>query len=791
MANDSFKVKKSLNIEPIAGASPSAEGDIAYNSTTHKASLHNGTTASPLVTEAHTQTLSNKTLTSPVINTPTISGSGGTLTLPTGPDTLVARATSDTLSNKTFGDAPTFTQVATPSTPSSGFNKIYPKSDGNFYTLNSSGIETQVGSGAGGGSKNYLSTVNNVNGNGNFELGSTTKWSLFNTTLTSLIPTGSITAGAASITTFSVVSSGQLSGTYSLRTASSAAWSAGQGFISDAFTIDLADQAKVMQILNYYKVVSGASNANFSGTSSNSFAVYIYDVTNSAWIQPTGVYSMTQNSGVGITNGTFQTTSNSTQYRLAIICINATAGAVDLYWDDFFLGPQIAPLGAAVTDLSDRYTFTPNNFGTVTNPKYLTKQIGDELFAQISFTTGTPSASTVSISLPSGLSIDSSKISSNAIVGQMVIGATSGTATTIYSSSAVLLSYLFYDGSDTGKLYFTYDTINTGLVKHNATTLVNSNTFVTIQIRIPIAGWSSNVVTSSSTDTRVVAMFATSATTSITGSDTTIINPTVVLDTHGLYNSSNGTYTIPVSGNYEIGLNWYSTVSLTNTAVLQNVVIKKNGTAVAQINRQSSTANAKMMGGGDVTLPLNAGDSITVTMNQNDGTNRALDGSTANNLSIKRLSGPSTITSDVTVAARYNTTAGQSIPASTQTIVDFGTKTFDRTGCVTTGASWKFTAPISGLYRVTAKIRFLNGGSWLSSLSAEINLYKNGSKVSTLGDLIATSTHGTGVVTSGSDVISLVAGDFIDFRAFQDTAGAITLNTNAEYNYVSIERIGN
>ena len=52
MAADSFKVKKSLNIEPIAGASPTAEGDITYDLTAHKASIYNGTTASPLVTES-------------------------------------------------------------------------------------------------------------------------------------------------------------------------------------------------------------------------------------------------------------------------------------------------------------------------------------------------------------------------------------------------------------------------------------------------------------------------------------------------------------------------------------------------------------------------------------------------------------------------------------------------------------------------------------------------------------------------------------------------------------------
>lgn len=46
-----------------------------------------------------TQTLTNKTLTAPVIAT--ISNTG-TITVPNGPDTLVGRATTDTLTNKTL-----------------------------------------------------------------------------------------------------------------------------------------------------------------------------------------------------------------------------------------------------------------------------------------------------------------------------------------------------------------------------------------------------------------------------------------------------------------------------------------------------------------------------------------------------------------------------------------------------------------------------------------------------------------------------------------------------------------
>lgn len=46
-------------------------------------------------------------------------------------------------------------EASTPSNPSSGFRKLYPKADG-FYQLDSSGVETKVGTGSGGDYSNFL-----------------------------------------------------------------------------------------------------------------------------------------------------------------------------------------------------------------------------------------------------------------------------------------------------------------------------------------------------------------------------------------------------------------------------------------------------------------------------------------------------------------------------------------------------------------------------------------------------------------------------------------------------------
>lgn len=66
------------------------------------------------------------------------------LSLPDVTSFLVARTSVDTLTNKTMGDALTFDEIATPSNPPALADKLYFKSDGNLYKLNSSGVEVQI-----------------------------------------------------------------------------------------------------------------------------------------------------------------------------------------------------------------------------------------------------------------------------------------------------------------------------------------------------------------------------------------------------------------------------------------------------------------------------------------------------------------------------------------------------------------------------------------------------------------------------------------------------------------------
>src|SRR5690606_30736857 len=88
-----------------------------------------------------------------------------------GQGDLVTTVANQTLSGiLTLDAAPTLKEVSTPSSPASGYKKLYPKTDGKFYTLDSDGNEVAVGSGAGGGSINLNG---NPNGESGVDLGAT------------------------------------------------------------------------------------------------------------------------------------------------------------------------------------------------------------------------------------------------------------------------------------------------------------------------------------------------------------------------------------------------------------------------------------------------------------------------------------------------------------------------------------------------------------------------------------------------------------------------------------------
>jgi|GEM_PF-3437197 len=147
-------------------------------------------------------------------------------------------------------------------------------------------------------------------------------------------------------------------------------------------------------------------------------------------------------------------------------------------------------------------------------------------------------------------------------------------------------------------------------------------------------------------------------------------------------------------------------------------------------------------------------------------------------------------TSDPVIAARAATAAGQSMANNTLTIVDYGAVIFDTHGRITTGAAWKFTASLTGYYRVHASILFAATTNWAAGYPGHIILYQNNVLASQLDrkDNFSGAT-GQYMMLHGSDVLYLLAGDFIDVRVLQTNGAALALFASAEYNYISIVRV--
>ena len=626
------------------------------------------------------------------------------------------------------------------------------------------------------GAKNYITY-------GNFENQVTTGWSLGTIgTLTNGLPTGSPTfgSGAAGTLSTAITTSANIAQTASIQLISSAATTQGNMLATQAYSIDTADQAKVLTIQFYYAATSGAANSNFSGTSSNSWAWAVWDVTNSSWLTSAGNFNLVQNSGVGYCTGTVQTNATTAQIRLVIYAANATSGAATLTLDSFYVGPQTAPMGPVMDDWV-AYTPTITGFGTPTNVSFFSRRIGKDLEIQGVFTSGSTTAVSNLITL-------GYKGANNNVVWDTSSFPAGGTNNVVGSAAAsVLNAYSLSIVTTTGGIAFGVQSSSyAGSAVAVGNTIAASGTSLSFFARVPIVGWSSNAISSADTDTRICAAVYTGATTTLGASATTVVFPTVSIDTHGAMNSTNGIYTIPISGIYQItGYLITSSTTGTGTAIMYAV---QAGSAtvsreIGRCDKISATSAPKWLTG-STKLQCNANDTIKIQALDPDL--NALQ--SVSYFEINRLSGPAVITATESVNARYYLSSGKVIAANNAgTIVNYDTKDFDSHNAVTTGASWVFTTPVSGTYSIEAMTTLL---SLPATYYWELRLYKNASLIVVLDSTVSGS--GTLNLTArGYTLLKLNAGDTLNIYGFQSYTATLTTTGDGHYGYVNIARVGN
>lgn len=649
--------------------------------------------------------------------------------------------------------------------------------------------------GGSGGSKNYLANgvvaSNGAGapnpGNGDFEKNATSGWSIAHSAIASNIPTSVGSAGvpltssvglsaASGNLSIAIVSTNTIQKKYSLNYASSAASVAGDMLISDAFYIDNADQAKMLAMKFYYAVNSGAANINLSGTNSNSFSVWLYDVTNATWLQPQGVYNL-----IGSTpfTGTVQSSSNGIRYQIALINNAASAGAFSLYVDDFSVGPQSTSVAPAMSDWV-QYTPTITGFGTVSSVAFYSRRVGDTLEVQGLFVPGTTTATQAQITIGyngsnANVTIASGTKYGGGIIGHANLNAANGTYFTLDVISSPTLNYINL-GAQTAS--------SSSAVAANGSAVANSGNQVAMYFKVPIQGWSSNTVSSADTDTRVVAANYQNTTTAATtnGTWTNVIYPTIVADTHSAYNTSTGVYTIPVSG-------WYSVqagITLIGTGVggaAEGIRIVANTTAIsANVPRQTTSTNANASYSVNVINYFAAGNTVTVQQ-YSDRTGTSINQAQAvPTFSINRVGGSAVVQAVESVNMSYIDTSGGSIGTSVANYT-YGTKLRDTHSAYSGGV---YTVPVSGMYRVSGTL-VTNNITLATSSRYAITFAKNGVDQATSYIPGNGALAAYGLTISGS--IPCAAGDTLSIRSVSSVA--TTASVSAGTNIISIERVGN
>lgn len=590
--------------------------------------------------------------------------------------------------------------------------------------------------------------------------------------------------GGSPSATITRITSGQLRGNASGRITKGATNRQGDG-VSYDFSIDAADKAKPCAITFDYTV-----SANFVSGDSSDVRVFIYDVTNAVLITP-APYTIQGGTGNNWQfKAVFQTAYNSTSYRVIwhIATTNASAWTMDI--DQVSVGPQAVSYGPP---LGDWTAYTPTygaGFGTVANSSMYYRRVGDSVQILGSFQCGTVAASVASFTLPSGMAIDYTKVSTG-------VGAKHGMF--LISHGELLLSNndggaVFSDGSTTGTLYFGQTgSASSTFAKMNGNSAHTSN-YIFVEATVPVSGWSSTVLMSNDTDTRVVACrYRMNSAQNITYAAIRFLDfSTKDYDTHGAVsgagNGINATATstwrfvAPVPGYYHVDAGF----SFQSSATIGNVVeidLYKNGSLSGVLARctaqNTTTATYYARGSGDVYLT--AGDYISIGIYQ-DFANPSGNSPSSQDMyqwvSIHRLTGPSAIAATETVieTRRMGT---QAVSAGVgYTPLEFANSEKSTHGGWTTGSGYnsgtgawtttpKWTAPVSGEYEVTVHVEVDASTNYTTGQANQIVVYKNGSALPgsvALDVTWAWAGNTTPYYLKGTRHVTLTAGDYLEVR---------------------------
>lgn len=303
-----------------------------------------------------------------------------------------------------------------------------------------------------------------------------------------------------------------------------------------------------------------------------------------------------------------------------------------------------------------------------------------------------------------------------------------------------------------------------------------------------------SVTLSPNGENRVVALRAISSPTNTIGTSLTVTKyGSAAQDTHGGYSASTGLYTVPIAGFYHVTVENDISATWSATAINNGAfsAILQNGTTVfSRIEYAPVSTTTDMSPIVSGTLFCNAGDTIGPYAKVGTGASSiTLGAGIATFFTIEKVTGPSVVGGNDTVAARYNTTT--TTVGTSPTVVVFTSRIYDTTNSYNTSTG-VYTVQVAGKYRVSAYA--LSGTAPTPTAAGDsIYLRVRQNSVNTVNNEIDRFQYP--VVTSnispnpnGTLTLTCLAGDTIDVAIFRD-AGVSSYSLSS--GTISIEKIGN
>jgi hypothetical protein len=554
--------------------------------------------------------------------------------------------------------------------------------------------------------------------------------------------------GTATLVSITTSATAPLTGSNSLHIVKASGNAQGEG-VSAAFDIDNANQARVLKVEFDYNIVSGVFTAG-TQTTDSSLIVYLYDTVNNVLIEPSTFKLFSNSTTIADKfQGTFQTSSNSTAYRLIFHVATSATDAFTVRIDSVVVTPSKYVFGTPITDWQD-YSPTLVGFGTPTNTVIRWRRVGQNLELSGRFSSGTSTAVAAAIPFPSGLVANTGSVTFGNIYGRAVRSAGVSAYSRDYS--------MIVTSSGTGLNFGDMNPANSSdpASPMNGSSIAGSGQTILFKAEVPIQGWSSSVKMSDGFETRDVifqaypvngANFSTAANIEF--------GTNIIQDTVGGYNSSTHEWRVPVTGQYMINVN----TILSNQSQLR---LRVNGVANQYIFHNPSSGSIV---NATSRIKLNAGDLISFRFETFGST---ITSSANLPWTIERLSTPQSIARDESTQFKGFRTTSQVLTANVTDII-MTDKSFDSHGAYNT-SNGRFTAPTRGLYLIVVNYG-TNGNS-------NLLIYKNGGSFQ-FGMGGANGNHDIG----NSGIIELLAGDYITLRS--NTSITISSGTN-----VTIVKVG-